>query len=371
MPYSDDPRNTNEAWVETSAWHVHCPADQADELDLHYHHTSRQVMWMDIQVVNGRLEFQDSEHNRYDLFASHRELIELAVFGNVLGNHDMPFEYNGEASLNNGSEFACLNPNHSHYICVDDGSKGKFGVEVNFRVELETFISCYDYDARRMGIEALTQHFTCCMDQSALHIAGEACITGVKSSAIALEEGSRPTLIPVSRVASNGSSRWTGTVKVIKDDSAAYDADLQRQMSRQRTPSPDPTDQTASPFSLEGNDVRAISISDGGLDFFPAAPFNPLASEYEIRVPSSVASISATVTLAAGRPKDIKLTVPIVILGYGGGPLTIKTLAGSGEHPIIIVRGSLRSAQFIEVRSLGTPACNTHTPLSRGDDRKK
>ena len=111
---------------------------------------------MDIQVVNGRLEFQDSEHNRYDLFASHRELIELAVFGNVLGNHDMPFEYNGEASLNNGSEFACLNPNHSHYICVDDGSKGKFGVEVNFRVELETFISCYDYDARRMGIEALS-----------------------------------------------------------------------------------------------------------------------------------------------------------------------------------------------------------------------
>ena len=96
-----------------------------------------------------------------------------------------------------------------------------------------------------------------------------------------------------------------------------------------------------------------------------------MASEYEIRVPSSVASISATVTLAAGRPKDIKLTVPIVILGYGGGPLTIKTLAGSGEHPIIIVRGSLRSAQFIEVRSLGTPACNTHTPLSRGDDRKK
>ena len=23
--YSDDPRNTDEAWVETSVWHVHCP----------------------------------------------------------------------------------------------------------------------------------------------------------------------------------------------------------------------------------------------------------------------------------------------------------------------------------------------------------
>ena len=27
----------------------------------------------------------------YDLFASHRELIEMAVFGSVLGNMDMPF----------------------------------------------------------------------------------------------------------------------------------------------------------------------------------------------------------------------------------------------------------------------------------------
>ena len=28
--YSDDPRNTNESWVETSAWHVHCPAELCD-----------------------------------------------------------------------------------------------------------------------------------------------------------------------------------------------------------------------------------------------------------------------------------------------------------------------------------------------------
>lgn len=31
--YSDDPRNTNDAWIETSAWHVHCPAELADELE--------------------------------------------------------------------------------------------------------------------------------------------------------------------------------------------------------------------------------------------------------------------------------------------------------------------------------------------------
>ena len=55
-----------------------------------------------------------------------------------------------------------LNPNHSHYLCVDNGEVGRFGVELNFRVELETFMSCFDHNARRMGIAELTQHFTAC-----------------------------------------------------------------------------------------------------------------------------------------------------------------------------------------------------------------
>ena len=50
----------------------------------------------------------------------------------------------------------------------------------------------------------------------------------------------------------------------------------------------------------------------------------------------------------AAHRKDIKRTVPIVMLCYGGGPFTIHTLAASGEKPIIIVSGSLRAAQYIE-----------------------
>lgn len=67
--YSDDPRNTNEAWVETSAWHVHCPAELCDALDKGYQESSRQIMWMDIIVTGQRLEFQDGDGERYDLFA--------------------------------------------------------------------------------------------------------------------------------------------------------------------------------------------------------------------------------------------------------------------------------------------------------------
>jgi hypothetical protein len=87
--YCDDPRNTDTAWVETSAWHVHCPSELAGDLTAFYEDASQEVTWMNIIVNGDRLEFEGADGVKYDLFASHRELIEMAVFDNVLGNPDM------------------------------------------------------------------------------------------------------------------------------------------------------------------------------------------------------------------------------------------------------------------------------------------
>ena len=34
-------------------------------------------------------------------------------------------------------KLTCLDPNHTHFILVDDGSKNEFGVEIKFRAKLE------------------------------------------------------------------------------------------------------------------------------------------------------------------------------------------------------------------------------------------
>lgn len=35
----------------------------------------------------------------------------------------------------------CLDSNHSHFILVDDGTHGRYGVEIPLRARLEKFIS--------------------------------------------------------------------------------------------------------------------------------------------------------------------------------------------------------------------------------------
>lgn len=36
---------------------------------------------------------------------------------------------------------SCLDSNHSHFILVDDGTHGRYGVEIPLRTKLEKFIS--------------------------------------------------------------------------------------------------------------------------------------------------------------------------------------------------------------------------------------
>ena len=248
-----------------------------------------------------RLEFEYANGNRYDLFASHRELIELAVFGNVLGNRDMPFEYNGvnDEPEGDGSEIVTLNENHSHYILCDNSTTGRFGVEVNLRAELEIFMSCYNADARRMSIEDLTEYFCNCVDESGLHINDTTCEVGSPSLPIPLD--SELTTIPVVRTASDGATKQTYSISVVKKHVERSGPSSSTAIARNESiddDSPTPAavrlvDQkrkavaSSSVFSLNGSDMTGVSVRDangGVVDFYPAEAFDPSVTTYTIVV---------------------------------------------------------------------------------------
>jgi ADP-ribose pyrophosphatase len=46
--YVDDPRNTDNAWLETQAFHLHLPPDQATKLHLQKGSDAAAVGWLDI-----------------------------------------------------------------------------------------------------------------------------------------------------------------------------------------------------------------------------------------------------------------------------------------------------------------------------------
>eukprot|EP01047_Picozoa_sp_COSAG01_P036409 COSAG01_NODE_2844_length_6989_cov_41.950943_2_plen_1363_part_00 len=357
--YSDDPRNTDEAWVETSAWHVHCPADLADDLDAGYSQSSSEITWMNIVVNGDRLDFTDDTGKVYTLFASHRELIEMAVFEHVQGNRDMPFEYDGIATV--GDNGVGLNPNHSHYICVDNGTNGCFGVEVALRGELEAFISSYDYGARGMNKRELVEYFSKVTDESSITLNGNMALThNVPSQPIPLSEDT--TELRVVRTACDGIERRVYTIKINKLDDHALqnqasitiqkfyrgsttrtqkklERGLQKATRLQASAS---RFQSSESFNVDGSDLKTLRLSAGTL------AFKPDKLTYTVSVPSDVQSVQLTAEISSGPKQRIQYTVPTVILCYGGGPQTLNSLLAAGQRPIIVVRGSMRAVQFIE-----------------------
>lgn len=66
--YVDDPRNTDNAWIETVAIHYHCNADQATELELRAGEDVTKAAWLDVDPVH---------ESRYaQLYASHRSIVD-------------------------------------------------------------------------------------------------------------------------------------------------------------------------------------------------------------------------------------------------------------------------------------------------------
>ena len=71
--YIDDPRNTDNAWTETTAFHFHLTEQLGPQLHLHSGDDATAVKWLDV----------DSEGMQQDaylaLYGAHRSLIERAV----------------------------------------------------------------------------------------------------------------------------------------------------------------------------------------------------------------------------------------------------------------------------------------------------
>ena len=70
--YVDDPRNTDNAWTETTAYHFHCAAELGEKLRLGAGDDARDVTWLDV----------DMEEERYrKLYGGHRALVDKAASG--------------------------------------------------------------------------------------------------------------------------------------------------------------------------------------------------------------------------------------------------------------------------------------------------
>ena len=65
--YVDDPRNTDNAWMETTAFHFHCTEALARRMPLRAGTDAGDVMWLDVDANDPKFA---------NLYASHREWVE-------------------------------------------------------------------------------------------------------------------------------------------------------------------------------------------------------------------------------------------------------------------------------------------------------
>jgi hypothetical protein len=70
--YADDPRNTDRAWTETTAFHFHCGAELGAKLQLGMGDDAGAVMWLNVDLLDARYR---------DLYGAHRDLVDRAASG--------------------------------------------------------------------------------------------------------------------------------------------------------------------------------------------------------------------------------------------------------------------------------------------------
>eukprot|EP00565_Helicotheca_tamesis_P007479 CAMPEP_0185727720 /NCGR_PEP_ID=MMETSP1171-20130828/3337_1 /TAXON_ID=374046 /ORGANISM="Helicotheca tamensis, Strain CCMP826" /LENGTH=288 /DNA_ID=CAMNT_0028396349 /DNA_START=182 /DNA_END=1048 /DNA_ORIENTATION=+ len=68
--YVDDPRNTDNAWMETSAMHFHCSEELGRMLPLHAGDDAAAVAWIDVS---------DEDERFRNLYASHKDMVLAAA----------------------------------------------------------------------------------------------------------------------------------------------------------------------------------------------------------------------------------------------------------------------------------------------------
>ena len=69
--YVDDPRSTDHAWMETTAFHFHCPREVGERMPLKAGDDAGQVMWLDVSMDNQTYR---------ELYGGHRSLIDEAIW---------------------------------------------------------------------------------------------------------------------------------------------------------------------------------------------------------------------------------------------------------------------------------------------------
>ena len=77
--YVDDPRNTDNAWMETTAFHFHCDAEMAALLPLHAGDDAADVTWLDVD---------DADERYVRLYASHKQLVDQVAAKLKAGRED-------------------------------------------------------------------------------------------------------------------------------------------------------------------------------------------------------------------------------------------------------------------------------------------
>ena len=66
----DDPRNTDNAWLETIAMHFHCSSELGQLINLRAGDDAAEVQW---------LEIGDHVEEYRRLYASHKQMVDAAV----------------------------------------------------------------------------------------------------------------------------------------------------------------------------------------------------------------------------------------------------------------------------------------------------
>lgn len=138
-------------------------------------------------------------------------------------------------------------------------------------------------------------------------------------------------------VAAKTSARKLTSMKEAPASKAGFSLDLLRSVVDQAVST------TKSPFSVDGTDLTDIRLSVGQLNF------QPDQLRYRVGVPVNTEQIRMSVVLSSGTRRKIALTVPVVLLCYGGGPVTLRSLAAAASTPQIIVKGSGRVSISISV----------------------
>jgi len=69
--YVDDPRSTDNAWIETSVFHYHCPPNIAEVIKFEAGDDAQNVKWMDIDIKEGS-EFMM-------MYANHKFFVQQAI----------------------------------------------------------------------------------------------------------------------------------------------------------------------------------------------------------------------------------------------------------------------------------------------------